>query len=314
MAKPSQKDKPSQKVITAADLTNYLNSESDFAFEIRAIKELQKAGDVRHGGTYMDAITGKPRQFDIRVTISKDRCVIRLAVECKNLKTTCPLLVSCLPRSDDEAFQHIAVSIDLNYHTFREADQGEMACRAKGAFVQTFSMANANCMYKTGGPVGKTLAQVSLDSNNLPKGDDAEIYGKWSQALSSADDLVATCPDDGKLKDCNYCFSSVIPVLVVPDETLWRCAFDLDGNPTIEPELTKRVQFFVGKQSSYRQMMVLGSDYMVSHLEIVTLSGLPDLIADLNTHETLVPAFVAKFFEESLGPSQASSEQAAGCR
>ena len=109
MAKPSQ---PSQKEITAADLTDYLNSESDFAFEIRAIKELQKAGDVLHGGTYMDAITGKPRQFDIRVTISKDRCVIRLAVECKNLKTTFPLLVSCLLRRDDEAFQHIAASVD----------------------------------------------------------------------------------------------------------------------------------------------------------------------------------------------------------
>ena len=73
--------KPSQKEITAADLTEYLNKESDFAFEIRAIKELQKAGDVLHGGTYMDAITGKPRQFDIRVMISKDRCMIRLAVE-----------------------------------------------------------------------------------------------------------------------------------------------------------------------------------------------------------------------------------------
>jgi hypothetical protein len=294
--------KPSQKEITAADLTDYLNSESDFAFEIRAIKELQKAGDVLHGGTYMDAITGKPRQFDIRVTISKDRCMIRLAVECKNLKTTFPLLVSCLPRSDDEAFQHIAVSIDLNYHTFLEADQGETAFLANEPFVQTFSMASANCMYKTGEPVGKTLAQVIRDSNNLPKGDDKEIYNKWSQALSSADDLVAMCPDDGKLKECDYCFSSVIPVLVVPDGTLWRCAFDLDGNRTIEPELTKRVQLFVGKQASYQEMMFLGPDYMISHLEIVTLSGLPDLIADLNTHETLVPASVAKSFEENLGP------------
>lgn len=294
--------KPSQKEITAADLTEYLNKESDFAFEIRAIKELQKAGDVLHGGTYMDAITGKPRQFDIRVTISKDRCMIRLAVECKNLKTTFPLLVSCLPRSDDEAFQHIAVSIDLNYHTFLEADQGETAFLANEPFVQTFSMASANCMYKTGEPVGKTLAQVSRDTKNVFTVSDTEIYGKWSQALSSADDLVARCPDDGKLKECDYCFSSVIPVLVVPDGTLWRCAFELDGNRTIEPELTKRVQLFVGKQSSYRQMMVLGSDYVVSHLEIVTLSGLPDLIADLNTHETLVPASVAKSFEENLGP------------
>jgi len=217
-------------------------------------------------------------------------------------KTTFPLLVSCLPRRDDEAFQHIAASVDLGYYTLSDTDQGETAFLANEPFVRTLSMASANCMYKTGEPVGKMLAQVSRDSNNVFNVSDAEIYGKWSQALSSADDLVAMCPDDGKLKECDYCFSSVIPVLVVPDGTLWRCAFDLDGNRTIEPELTKRVQLFVGKQSSYRQMMVLGSDYMVSHLEIVTLSGLPDLIADLNTHETLVPASVAKSFEENLGP------------
>lgn len=295
--------KPSQKEITAADLTDYFTSESDFAFEIRVIKELQKTGDVLHGGTYMDAITGKPRQFDMRLTISNDRFVIRMAVECKNLKTTFPLLVSCLPRHDDEAFQHIAVSIDLGYHTFPDADQGEMACLANEAFVRTFSMSSAKCMYKTGEPVGKTLAQVSRDANKVFNVNDAEIYGKWSQALSSADDLVAMCPDDGKSKECNYCFSSVIPVLVVPDGTLWRCAFDLDGNRTIEPEQTKRVQFFVGKQSSYQEMMFLGPDYTISHLEIVTLSGLPDLIADMNTHETLVSAFAVKFLEENLGPS-----------
>jgi hypothetical protein len=296
--------KTSQKVITAADLTDYLNSESDFAFEIRVVKVLQKAGDVLHGGTYVDAITAKPRQFDIRVTISKDRCVIRLAVECKNLKTTFPLLVSCLPRSDAEAFQHIAASVDLRYKTFSDTDQGVMAFLANEPFVRTLGMANANCMYKTGEPVGKVLAQVSRDSDKeFNKPNDGELYGKWSQALSSADDLVAMCPDDGKLKECDYCFSSVIPVLVVPDGTLWRCGFDLEGNRTSEPELTKRVHFFVGKQSSYQERIFLGPDYTISHLEIVTLSGLPDLIADLNTHETLVPAFVVKSFEENLGPS-----------
>lgn len=149
-----------QKEITAADLTDYLNCESDFAFEIRVMKELKKVGDVLHGGTYMDAITGKSREFDMRVTIPNERRVIRLAVECKNLKTTSPLLVSCLPRRNYEAFQHIAVSIDLAYYTFPDADQGEMACLANEPFVRTFSMASANCMYKTGEPVGKTLAQA----------------------------------------------------------------------------------------------------------------------------------------------------------
>ena len=49
--------------------------------------------------------------------------------------------------------------------------------------------------------------------------------------------------------------------------------------------------------------MHLGVDFTISHLEIVTLSGLPNLIADLNTHETLVPAFVAESIKVNLGPS-----------
>ena len=63
------------------------------------------------------------------------------------------------------------------------------------------------------------------------------------------------------------------------------------------------MQFFVAKQCSYERMMHLGVDFTISHLEIVTLSGLPNLIADLNTHETLVPAFVAESIKVNLGPS-----------
>lgn len=295
--------KLSQNSITASDLTDYLNSESDFAFEIRVVKELQKAGDVLHGGTYIDAITGKPRQFDIRATISNDRRVVRLAVECKNLKPTFPVLVSCLPRRDDEAFLHIAASIDPNFYSFPSSDRGEMSIRAMEPFVRTFSLASANSMYKTGELVGKELAQVGRDSKDQFNVNDSEIYGKWSQALSSADDLVAMCPDDGKSKDCNYCFSAVIPILVVPDGTLWRCAFDVDGNRTMDPEQAKRVQFFVGKQSSYQEMSYLGPDYTISHLEIVTLSGISDLVADINTNETLVPSSMVKFLEDNLWPA-----------
>lgn len=295
--------KPPQKEITAADLTDYLDSESDFAFEIRVVKELQRAGDVLHGGTYLDTITGKPRQFDIRVTISNDRRVVRLAVECKNLKSTFPLLVTCLPRSNDEAFQHIAASIDLNYYLFPNANQGAMAIRACEPNVRTINMAGANCMYKTGELVGKTLVQVGRDSAHQFSLSDSEVYGKWSQALSSADELVALCPGDGELNDCNLCFSAVVPVLVVPDGTLWQCGFDVDGNRTMAPEQAKRVQFFVGKQSSYQELAILGPDYMISHLEIVTLGGLADLIADINTHEALVPNSLVKFLEDDLWPA-----------
>ena len=92
--------KPEPKEIEASDLLDYLSAESDFAFEARVVKDFRKKGfNVEHGGTYMDSVTGKPRQFDIRATLATETSVIRLAVECKNLKTIFPLLVSCLPRT-----------------------------------------------------------------------------------------------------------------------------------------------------------------------------------------------------------------------
>jgi hypothetical protein len=289
--------------MTADDLRTYLETESDFAFEIRVIKALHKAGEVLHGGTYMDAVTGKPRQFDIRVTISREICVIRLAVECKNLKKAAPLLVSCLPRKADEAVHCVAMSIDLDHYIFSGSNQGEYPVRHGTPTVQTLRLKDEHSgMYRPAEPVGKTLAQIVRDKQGKIVGNDSEIYSKWSQALSSSDDLVAQCATDGESKAHHYCFSTVVPVLVVPDGTLWRCAFDLDGNRTAEPEEVRRVPYYVGKESNYGQMVSANGEYVISHLEIVTLSGLQVLLNELNKHKHLVHDTIGQQMEKQLEP------------
>lgn len=296
MAKESQQD------MTADDLRTYLETESDFAFEIRVIKELRKAGEVLHGGTYMDAVTGKPRQFDIRVTISREVSMIRMAVECKNLKKAAPLLVSCLPREADEAVHCVAMSIDLDHRTFAGSGRGQVRTRFGTQTVQTLPLkAEHGAMYRPGEPVGKTLAQIVRDKQGKILGNDSEIYSKWSQALSSSDDLVAQCVTDGESKRDHYCFSTVVPVLVVPDGTLWRCAFDLDGNRTAEPEEVSRVPYYVGKESSYGKLVAAEGVFVISHLEIVTLSGLSELLKELNKHKHLVHDNIGQRLEDNLG-------------
>jgi len=49
------------------DLVEYLDSCSDFSFELSVLKMLRESDvDCEHGGLYEDPVTGKSREFDIR--------------------------------------------------------------------------------------------------------------------------------------------------------------------------------------------------------------------------------------------------------
>src|SRR5437867_2805954 len=99
--------------IEVADLSEYLKTDDDFAFELEILRSCLKGGgfNVEHGGAYRDPVTGKDRQFDIRLSISKERCVVRLAIECKNLKSNFPLMVSRVPRRAQENFHDVMISL-----------------------------------------------------------------------------------------------------------------------------------------------------------------------------------------------------------
>jgi hypothetical protein len=81
------------KPIEAADLSEYLKSDDDFQFELEIFRSCLKGGasSVEHGGTYQNPVTKKDRQFDIRMAVQKEQCLLKLAIECKNLKTNFPL-------------------------------------------------------------------------------------------------------------------------------------------------------------------------------------------------------------------------------
>lgn len=57
----------SLKPFQEADLTEFLDTSSDFGFEQEIFRTLIGIGfKAQHGGTYADPITGLPREFDIR--------------------------------------------------------------------------------------------------------------------------------------------------------------------------------------------------------------------------------------------------------
>ena len=53
--------------IDSTDLVEFLDTSSDFAFELACVKRLSELGyRCQHGGSYVDPVTKKARQFDIR--------------------------------------------------------------------------------------------------------------------------------------------------------------------------------------------------------------------------------------------------------
>lgn len=53
------------KEISESDVLEYVEEQSDFAFELRVHRQLLACGfECEHGGTYEDPITSKIRQFD----------------------------------------------------------------------------------------------------------------------------------------------------------------------------------------------------------------------------------------------------------
>lgn len=271
--------------IEKADLIEFLDSHSDFSFEINTLKALIEIGFIcEHGGIYKDPATQIPREYDIRATRQIGEKFLRLAVECKNLRPNYPLLISCLPRRQEESFHELSISVKPrtvfkdNYGNIQHLTAKTVAmisnfqtCRLKN------TMNTKNSLYPVDAPVGKSCDQVGRSKNNneIVSGDSG-IYNKWSQALSSAHDLVSLIFSDGQRSGMTA-ISLVFPLVVVPNEKLWRIQYDINGNRISDPELVDRCSFFVNQQYSYPSKYK-DKKFVISHLEFVTSKGLLDFV------------------------------------
>lgn len=265
--------------IGESDLLEYLNDYSDFAFELRVLNELSQAGfSCEHGGCYTDPHTKKPREFDIRATKEKGVRFLRLAVECKNLRPHYPLLISCVPRREDEAFHEIVISVDPDKLLLEEPPEPRI--RARMARSKNVRMTGAKSLYRAGQPVGKSCAQVGRAVSGDILAGDAEVFDKWSQALSSADDLTYLACSDGEDRIGYAALSLVLPILVVPKGQLWMAEHDSLGNRLTSPRVVDRCSYFVDRR--YFHAGGFTSDELtISHLEFVTIDGLLALIDEL---------------------------------
>jgi len=279
--------------IAQADLLEYLNNHSDFSFEIEILKTLTGIGFAcEHGGSYKDPVTKKTREFDIRATKIFGKSFLRLAVECKNLRENFPLLISCVPRRDDESFHEICISVNPDEHLLEQSPQ--MYSRAMLQQSKNIRLTGDRTFYKLGESVGKSCDQVGRNRNGEILANDSQVYEKWSQALSSADDLTYLACRDGNDRTGDLALSLVFPVMVVPNGRLWVTQYDADGNRIADPVQTDRCSYFVNLEYYHRGALA-GDEYNISHLEFVTQDGLMQFVDGIAGDDTkLADSFPAE--------------------
>lgn len=269
-----------EEPITREDVQAYLDSYSDFTFEINTLNLLTKLRfKCRHSGTYTDPVTQRMREFDIRAVVSKKLLNdlffnLFLAVECKNLKEHFPLIVHCMPRTREESFEEMI----FFYEDKTETDVLRMIGARSGGeispayYAHNILQERTLTIYRKDEPVGKSTDQLGKQATKSELfTSDSDVFEKISQALNSSNDLIQEASH--YQERAQYNVSVVKPILVVPDGTLWKVVYDDEGNVVDGPGQVAYIPYYYGKSWSYRDRNGK-KDYTISHLDIVTLGYL----------------------------------------
>jgi hypothetical protein len=264
--------KPSARPIAKADIAEYLSKHDDFALELRCAKALkERHWDFMHGGSYEDPVSKKTRQFDIRAFRRNNHTQISLAVECKALRVSYPLVVSRYPRTKEESYHEI-----LFCH-LPEAHRVHVGGIPRT--TRTIRLEYQATIYDYSSPVGKATVQVGRkDSGEITSGD-AETYEKWSQALASIQDMIMGSTELAEKGSLDGLLHVALPVLVVSDKTLWAVDYSSRTLQPSDPYEIDETTVFVGKE--YWQTMP-SCNYTISHLHIFTELGFNAFLDELS--------------------------------
>lgn len=258
--------------IAESDLEEYLNSYSDFSFELEVLNKLIGLGFVcEHSGTYDDPITNKSREFDIRALYTKGAMRLCLSVECKNLHNNFPLITHCLQRRRNESYNEILCTYDPE-----KASNNSFSPSPLKEFARSIRLPSGNTLYQKGDYVAKSTDQVGRKQDGTIISTDGDIFDKISQAVNSAYGLISEAQYI-EIVTHSY-FSLIFPVLVIPDNTLWQVKYDEKGIRHGKPEKINRVSYFIDKEWSTGGIQSI--TYSISHLEIATFSELENFVSN----------------------------------
>ena len=253
--------------ITTSDVEEYLATQDDFALELFVYNQARSCGlNATHGGTYEDPVTKKPRQYDIRVWSENNYRRIDLAIECKSLRPSYPLLISRISRIEEESFHQIVYSSKRKTSDFIP-DFNQPPAR-------TLTFRGEHSIYQTHEFVGKSTSQIGRNEKGEFISGDGQVFEKWSQALASADELISDSVYHYRRSDKGAFLTAVLPVLVVSDGTLWVADYSDEGALIGSPRQVGDALLYVGRE----YWKPAGISFTVSHLHVCTKSSVHSLL------------------------------------
>jgi len=270
--------------ITKSDIQKYVDRQSDFSFELDTLRRVHDCGlDCEHGGTYRDPVTGKNREFDIRAISSTEKMEIRFSIECKNIRENYPLMLHTVERKRSECNTNFLFVNNKNYRS-----NGQLY-----KHVRTRKLPEIYSLYTEGEEVAKSIAQIGKYSLEDFKSSGSEIFDRVSQATNSAYELIHSV---SKTRVGTRLYL-VLPILVVPDNMLWKVSFNNDGSQNGEPERVASISYFINQEWKVGNPLTKDNySYTMSHLEVVTSSELgqflcqriPDFVNSLPPKEEIL--------------------------
>jgi hypothetical protein len=256
--------------MSPSDIAEVMADEDDFGHEMRVGSVLRSCPQavLEHGGTYTDPVSHKPRQFDYRCWLSRQQARLVLATECKNISTKVPLVICGAARSENEAFHDLIES--------RQGVFNDGGIVYTGLSSVTRRAHTNDVLYPKDEFVGKSLLRIQMDKRTISRSGESEMYERWAQALSSGIELGIAATSLAKHLPASSILSAILPVVVVPDGTLWRGIYTENGALSRPPEPVEQSAFFVG-----REVEVAGpkgepwyQTFTFSHIHFFTLTGL----------------------------------------
>jgi hypothetical protein len=273
-------------MITAQDVRRVIESGDDFGHELRVRRVLRghTQGQLRHGGTYLDPVTNKPRQYDLRWHLFHPAGFgVNLAVECKNSSADTPVVVSGLKRTNRESFHHLVES--RMGGTFLVGKfRAVYDVRSMGVVRRR----QVSELYPSESLVGKSI--VRIDRSEAGKAPntviryvalkDHEIYDRWSQALASAKDLVLEARHYADHYKLPHLFTIVLPLVVLPNRALWSAEYNENGKLVDQPSEIDQCELFVAREievpAEFAQQP--SSVFNFSHIHFFTINGFADFL------------------------------------
>jgi hypothetical protein len=237
------------------DIVKELARAGDYGFEMRIGRDLRgvPGADVRHGQSYHDDRTGKQRAFDYQFSYGHDCRRIQLAIECKNVNRASPIVVCGQERVRHESYHDIVCAASGVLR-----DRTEYVTVENGLVSQVFRL-DSSTLYPIHDPaqrfVGKSVFRPKppKDRNkgrHLPLGGftvvgDDDGYDAWNQAVGSAADMaIRSLLFEHRQGQGILSATVTLPLMVVPDGTLWRVEFGEAGEPVADPVPVEDVTYF----------------------------------------------------------------------